>query len=64
MEKQDASGGDRAVPVSCSDPDAYRILKRVDDTTRTDDTSACPATTTYTFVNFEDRYVLCLREAN
>lgn len=63
VKREDGSGGDRAVPVSCSDADAYRILRKVENTTNTDDENACPDNTTFTFVNFDDKYVLCLREA-
>ncbi|SHN46896.1 LppU/SCO3897 family protein [Cryptosporangium aurantiacum] len=60
--KREASGDkDRAVPVDCGEDGAYKIIDRVDDTTKVEDGS-CPPDTTDAFVNFKDEYVLCLRK--
>lgn len=60
--RQESDGGDdKAVKVSCSAPDAYRILDRRNGTTKAD---GCPDKTTHTFVNTNDEYVLCLRKAS
>ncbi|HEV2086853.1 MAG TPA: hypothetical protein VGR21_00945, partial [Cryptosporangiaceae bacterium] len=59
ITRKKVDGGDQAVSVDCSTPGAYEILKRVEGT-KSD--QSCPADTTYAFINYNDNYVLCLRE--
>jgi hypothetical protein len=60
--KRETSGStDRAVPADCGNSGSYKILDRVDHTT-TVENGACPAETTEAFINFKDKYVLCLRK--
>ncbi len=59
LKREKADGGDKAVSVSCSTPGAYEILKRVEGT-KSDE--SCPADSTFSFINYDDNYVLCLRE--
>jgi hypothetical protein len=46
--------------VDCSEDGAHEILDRLEDTT---DATDCPTATTSIFTDFDDRFVLCLREA-
>lgn len=56
--KQDEGGSsDRAVSVSCDDAGAYKIVKRLENTT---DSKKCPNPGDPAFINFNDKYVLCL----
>ena len=54
--------GDTAKAVSCDKPEAYKIIKRLNNTTSD---SGCPAAETELyFVNKSDDYVLCLKRSN
>jgi hypothetical protein len=60
IKRERADGADKAVPIDCDNDGAYRILTRVDDSTKPKD-GDCPADTTVAFVNFNQKYVLCLK---
>ena len=61
IKRESNSGSDRAVPTDCDSAGSYKILDRINDTTKVDD-GACPADTTEAFINFKDHYVLCLQK--
>jgi hypothetical protein len=59
--KHEKSGSsDKVVPVDCDSGGAYRILNRISDTTKVE-SGACPSDTTFAFVNYDQKYVLCLK---
>jgi hypothetical protein len=59
-EEKAGKGSSKAVRVECSEPGAYKIAEKIDDTT---DKSRCREVNGPSFVNFRERYVLCLKVA-
>jgi hypothetical protein len=63
VKEEKAGNGSKAVPVSCSDTGAYRIIGKLDGTTST---LKCPSSpqSDASFVNYADNYVLCMKKAS
>ncbi len=61
-EKKSGGTDSKAVKIDCSEDGAHKVVKKLDDTTETTD---CPADTTdFHFIDFSDRYVLCLQKVS
>jgi hypothetical protein len=62
VKEEKAEGGSKAVPVSCTDRDSYKIIQKLDDTTSTIKCPGAPKSDA-SFVNYEDEFVLCMKKA-
>jgi hypothetical protein len=62
VKEEKTSGGSKALPVSCGDAGAYKIVAKLDGTTSTLKCPPAPASDA-SFVSYEDEYVLCMKRA-
>jgi hypothetical protein len=60
VKEEKTSDGSKAVPVSCSDSGAYKIIEKLDSTTSTLKCPPAPASDA-SFVSYKDEYVLCMK---
>jgi hypothetical protein len=61
VKHEQADGESKAVPTGCAEPNAFRVVEKLEDTTSTIKCPAEPASDA-TFINYQDKFVLCLKK--